>query len=168
MGFEEGGKDACQGDSGGPLICEEQNKKVLHGIVSYGAGCALPKSPGVYTRITKYFDWIAKGLFISIRMIVNVFNSHLVISEDNGAANNGSTAISTASRAATNTATTRTSYNDSNLVISENNSGSQNPVVSKPNSPQPETELNFIAAQNSVILHSVKISIVILYVINFL
>ena len=106
MGFEEGGKDACQGDSGGPLICEEQNKKVLHGIVSYGAGCALPKSPGVYTRITKYFDWIAKGLFISIRMIVNVFNSHLVISEDNGAANNGSTAISTASSAATNTATT--------------------------------------------------------------
>ena len=61
MGFEEGGKDACQGDSGGPLICEEQNQKVLHGIVSYGAGCALPKSPGVYTRITKYFDWIAKG-----------------------------------------------------------------------------------------------------------
>ena len=39
-------------------------------------------------------------------MIVNVFNSHLVISEDNGAANNGSTAISTASSAATNTATT--------------------------------------------------------------
>ena len=130
MGFEEGGKDACQGDSGGPLICEEQNKKVLHGIVSYGAGCALPKSPGVYTRITKYFDWIAKGLFISIRMIVNVFNSH--------------------------------------LVISENNSSSQNPVVPKPNSSQPETELNFIAAQNSVILHSVRISIVILYVINFL
>ena len=61
MGFEQGGKDACQGDSGGPLICEEQNQKVLHGIVSYGAGCALPKSPGVYTRITKYFDWIAKG-----------------------------------------------------------------------------------------------------------
>ena len=59
--IENGGKDACQGDSGGPLICEEQNQKVLHGIVSYGAGCALPKSPGVYTRITKYFDWIAKG-----------------------------------------------------------------------------------------------------------
>ena len=38
MGFEKGGKDACQGDSGGPLICIEQNQKVLHGIVSYGAG----------------------------------------------------------------------------------------------------------------------------------
>ena len=77
MGFEEGGKDACQGDSGGPLICEEQNQKVLHGIVSYGAGCALPKSPGVYTRITKYFDWIAKGSpFNDTELAHKLINSH--------------------------------------------------------------------------------------------
>ncbi|CAG0913751.1 unnamed protein product [Notodromas monacha] len=57
-GYREGGKDSCTGDSGGPLVCPHHSGYVLFGITSYGKSCAGPKSPGVYTRVSNYVDWI--------------------------------------------------------------------------------------------------------------
>ncbi|XP_047473589.1 ficolin-2-like [Penaeus chinensis] len=60
-GVPEGGKDSCQGDSGGPLTVVEKGKTVIVGLVSFGDSCGLPDSPGVYTRVSEYLDWISKN-----------------------------------------------------------------------------------------------------------
>ena len=59
------GTDTCQGDSGGPLVIASKNKTapaaeppLQVGIVSWGIGCARKDSPGVYTRVSSYVDWI--------------------------------------------------------------------------------------------------------------
>ncbi|XP_063706189.1 hypodermin-A-like [Culicoides brevitarsis] len=50
------GKDSCQGDSGGPLT---YNGKLI-GIVSFGAECASPIYPGVYTRVSAIRGFVAE------------------------------------------------------------------------------------------------------------
>ncbi|XP_051905849.1 serine proteinase stubble-like [Hippocampus zosterae] len=57
-GLRDGGKDACQGDSGGPMMSKQGSVWVLSGLVSFGNGCALPDFPGVYTRVSRYEEWI--------------------------------------------------------------------------------------------------------------
>jgi trypsin len=58
-GLEEGGKDSCQGDSGGPLVVtDNNNQKVLVGVVSWGYGCARPGQYGVYSKVNAAYDWI--------------------------------------------------------------------------------------------------------------
>ncbi|XP_061613040.1 uncharacterized protein LOC133469687 isoform X3 [Phyllopteryx taeniolatus] len=57
-GVLEGGKDSCQEDSGGPMVSKQDSTWIQSGIVSFGFGCALPNTPGVYTRVSRYQSWI--------------------------------------------------------------------------------------------------------------
>ncbi|MEZ4664949.1 MAG: serine protease, partial [Caldilineaceae bacterium] len=64
-GLAAGGKDACSGDSGGPLMVErtltdnpDETEWLEVGIVSWGRGCALPDSYGVYTRVSEMYAWV--------------------------------------------------------------------------------------------------------------
>lgn len=62
--YDNGGKDSCQGDSGGPLLFDQTGNEDWQqvGIVSFGFGCAEAKSPGVYTKVANYQDWITQNI----------------------------------------------------------------------------------------------------------
>lgn len=64
--YENGGRDTCQGDSGGPLQVmidrvDCVNTFPLHtlvGVTSFGRDCGRKMAPGVYTRVSRYIEWI--------------------------------------------------------------------------------------------------------------
>ncbi|KAJ8005740.1 hypothetical protein DPEC_G00121040 [Dallia pectoralis] len=58
-GDTRGLDDACKGDSGGPLVCAKDGRMTLMGLISWGDGCGKKDTPGVYTRVTQYTDWIS-------------------------------------------------------------------------------------------------------------
>ena len=62
------GKSSCPGDSGGGLTVDLNGRKVVVGVVSFGAlaGCTL-NYPAVYTRVTSYLDWISSKTGIVIQ-----------------------------------------------------------------------------------------------------
>ncbi|KAM5245997.1 transmembrane protease serine 4 [Ctenodactylus gundi] len=67
-GVPGGGVDTCQGDSGGPLMYHSEHWQVV-GIVSWGHGCGGPSTPGVYTKVTAYLNWIYNVWRVSILSI---------------------------------------------------------------------------------------------------
>ncbi|XP_078263477.1 complement factor I isoform X2 [Rhinoraja longicauda] len=69
----EGKVDSCKGDSGGPLVCtDERNNAYVWGIVSWGKECAAQGFPGVYTKVSHYFEWIARH---AGRHIISKYNN---------------------------------------------------------------------------------------------
>ena len=59
-GYEQGLKDSCEGDSGGPLMLHNPDRDTYTqiGVVSWGHACAGAGNPGVYTKLSKYVEWI--------------------------------------------------------------------------------------------------------------
>ncbi|XP_053735144.1 uncharacterized protein LOC128767227 [Synchiropus splendidus] len=61
-GYDKIRKDACQGDSGGPHVTQYRGTYFVTGVVSWGEGCARAGKYGVYTQVSKYLEWIRKGM----------------------------------------------------------------------------------------------------------
>ena len=61
-GYAEGGVDACQYDSGGALACENDGRFYVHGLVSWGIGCARPLKYGVYSNVAMLRSWIVQTI----------------------------------------------------------------------------------------------------------
>ncbi|XP_073520503.1 coagulation factor VII isoform X1 [Phyllobates terribilis] len=61
-GFTDGSKDSCKGDSGGPYATKYKETYYLTGIVSWGLGCAKVNTYGVYTRVSRYADWLTEKM----------------------------------------------------------------------------------------------------------
>jgi trypsin len=62
-GRERGHVDACYGDSGGPLVVpldDDRTEWRQIGIVSWGAGCAAPQRPTIYTEVSAFTDWLGE------------------------------------------------------------------------------------------------------------
>ncbi|KAM7338261.1 hypothetical protein ACRRTK_001745 [Alexandromys fortis] len=57
-GYREGGKDSCEGDSGGPHVTEVEGTSFLTGIISWGEECAIKGKYGIYTKVSRYVNWI--------------------------------------------------------------------------------------------------------------
>ncbi|XP_075395215.1 coagulation factor IX isoform X2 [Tenrec ecaudatus] len=57
-GYHEGEKDSCQGDSGGPHVTEVEGTSFLTGIISWGEECAMKGKYGIYTKVSRYINWI--------------------------------------------------------------------------------------------------------------
>nr|CAD7405931.1 unnamed protein product [Timema poppensis] len=76
------GRDACDGDGGGPLVCEKGGQWYQVGVVSFGIGCGRRNTPGVYTRVAMYQQWIMDTVLRYRRgVVLRVSHSSLMSSD---------------------------------------------------------------------------------------
>lgn len=54
--------DTCQGDSGGPITLTISGVRTLVGGTSFGTGCGQSAYPGVYTRLSAVWSWVAQAV----------------------------------------------------------------------------------------------------------
>eukprot|EP00795_Rhopilema_esculentum_P007416 gene7416-13175_t len=76
-GYADGGVDACQYDSGGALACEFNGRFYVHGLVSWGIGCARKFKYGVYANVPILRGWIVETILNeepTIKTIANRLN----------------------------------------------------------------------------------------------
>ncbi|KAJ8976561.1 hypothetical protein NQ317_014214 [Molorchus minor] len=62
----KGGRDTCQGDSGGPLLITKEGNRCkfyIIGVTSFGKSCGQENTPAVYTKISRYVDWIERTIW---------------------------------------------------------------------------------------------------------
>ncbi|XP_030639725.1 complement component 1, r subcomponent [Chanos chanos] len=61
-GLTEGGADTCSGDTGSAFVLKdrESDRYWVAGIVSWGIQCGEKGRYGVYTRVSRYVEWINK------------------------------------------------------------------------------------------------------------
>ena len=53
-----------QGDSGGPLVVQGKDGRfILAGIVKSSYGCGNQDEPAIYTRVSKFRDWINRKIY---------------------------------------------------------------------------------------------------------
>jgi trypsin len=57
-----GGSDACLGDSGGPATIRVGTKNYLMGLASWGEGCGRARKYGVFTRVSRFNEWLLQTL----------------------------------------------------------------------------------------------------------
>ncbi|CAF5138460.1 unnamed protein product [Rotaria magnacalcarata] len=67
--------------SGGPLMIFDMDTSTwnIAGITSYGYGCAKPKFPGVYTRVSVFVDWINKKMNSSCQLLTTQISIQVLL-----------------------------------------------------------------------------------------
>lgn len=81
----ESGKDACSGDSGGPLFIkgETYEQDELVGTVAWGRGCADERWPGVYSRMSWFYNWIREEVCEQSMYPPDYFNCKISMASNN-------------------------------------------------------------------------------------
>ncbi|XP_068506011.1 coagulation factor X [Syngnathus scovelli] len=57
-GYLAGDQESCRGDDGSPMTTLYGSTHFLSGVVGWGKGCTIRGYFGVYTKVSKFVDWV--------------------------------------------------------------------------------------------------------------